>query len=57
MTYDPRIAAPQPLTEIRPKLVEVLGEPTSTDGEDLYWAGVSGDECHYMQLVVSNGTA
>lgn len=50
------VHAPQPLTEIRPKLVELLGEPTSTDGEDLYWAGVSGDECHYMQLVVSNGT-
>ena len=50
------VAAPQPLADVRPKLVAALGEPTSTDGENLIWAGVSGDECRYMRLVVSNGT-
>jgi hypothetical protein len=50
------VAAPQPLTDIRPRLVELLGEPTATDGEDLYWAVVSGSECHYMQVVVQGGT-
>ena len=49
------VAAPQPLADVRPKLVEALGEPTSTDGENLIWAAVSGDECHEMTLVVQGG--
>lgn len=49
------VHAPQPLADIKPKLVELLGEPTATEGEDLIWAGVSGDECHHMVLVVQGG--
>jgi hypothetical protein len=51
------VHAPQPLADVRPQLVAVLGEPTASEGEDLVWAGVSGSECHYLRLVVSNGTA
>lgn len=50
------VAAPQPLADIKPKLVELLGEPTSTNGESLVWAAVAGDECRYVELVVSSGT-
>ena len=49
------VAAPQPLADVRPKLVELLGEPTATEGENLIWAAVSGDECRHMVLVVQGG--
>ena len=50
------VAAPQPLADVRPKLVELLGEPTAVEGEDLFWAAVSGGDCRYLRLVVSSGT-
>jgi hypothetical protein len=49
------VAAPQPLADVRPKLVEVLGEPTATVGENLVWAAVSGDECRELTLMVQGG--
>lgn len=50
-------AAVQPVADVRPKLVELLGEPTATDGENLIWAAVSGDECRHLTLMVQDGSA
>lgn len=49
------VKAPAPLDEVKPKVVEVLGEPTATDGESLIWAGVDGDRCFELKLVVQKG--
>lgn len=51
------VSLPMPVASARPKLVEVLGEPTSTDGESLIWAGVSGESCAELKLIVKDGTA
>ncbi len=51
------IKPPMPAADARAKIVELLGEPTATEGESLIWAGVTGSECHELKLFVSKGTA
>lgn len=46
------VKAPAPLKDVRPRLVEVLGEPTAREGENLVWAGVDGDQCWELVLHV-----
>ena len=51
------VKGPVPLAEVKPKLVEVFGEPTAKDGETLIWAGIDGSKCFDLKLVVSKGEA
>jgi hypothetical protein len=46
------VMAPAPLADVRPKLVAVLGEPTAREGENLVWAGLTGDQCWELVLHV-----
>lgn len=48
---------PMPLVDARAKVVAILGEPTKTEKDSLVWAGVNGDECRYVELVVKGDTA
>ncbi len=51
------IKPPMPAAEAKQKIVAILGEPTATDGESLIWAGVNGNECRELKLMVQRGEA
>jgi hypothetical protein len=51
------IAPPLPVADAKAKIVAILGEPTATEGEDLYWAAVDGNDCYQLKLLVQKGEA